>query len=81
MIRAFATASMVVVLARTAQPAPGERDELDACNAMIERAAAIATARRRPGRCRGSQKCRQIVKEWTLRDSRMSVDENGRPLR
>jgi hypothetical protein len=37
MIRAFATASMV--LARTAQPAPGERDELDACKAMIERAA------------------------------------------
>jgi hypothetical protein len=27
------------------------------------------------------QKCRQIIKEWTLRDSRMSVDENGRPLR
>jgi hypothetical protein len=39
MIRAFATASMVVVLARTAQPAPGERDERDACKAMIERAA------------------------------------------
>jgi hypothetical protein len=27
------------------------------------------------------QKCRQIIKEWTLRDSRMSVDENGRPLK
>ena len=25
--------------------------------------------------------CRQIIKEWTLRDSRMSVDEEGRPLR
>ena len=26
-------------------------------------------------------KCRQIIKEWTLRDSRRSVDEDGRPLR
>jgi hypothetical protein len=25
--------------------------------------------------------CRQVIKEWTLRDSRMSVDEEGRPLR
>ena len=25
--------------------------------------------------------CRQVIKEWTLRDSRMSVDEDGRPLR
>ena len=27
------------------------------------------------------QKCRQIIKEWTLRDSRMSIDENGRPMK
>ncbi len=27
------------------------------------------------------QRCEQIIREWTLRDSRMSVDENGRPLR
>ena len=27
------------------------------------------------------QKCRQMIKEWTLRDSRMSVDENGKPLK
>jgi hypothetical protein len=26
-------------------------------------------------------RCRQIIREWTLRDSRMSVDEHGRPLR
>jgi hypothetical protein len=39
MIRAFATASMVIGLARAAEPAPGERDPLNACNAMIERAA------------------------------------------
>jgi hypothetical protein len=27
------------------------------------------------------QKCRQMIKEWTLRDSRMSVDENGKPMK
>jgi hypothetical protein len=26
-------------------------------------------------------RCRQIIHEWTLRDARMSVDEQGRPLR
>jgi hypothetical protein len=26
-------------------------------------------------------RCRQIIKDWTLRESRMSVDEQGRPLR
>ena len=24
--------------------------------------------------------CRQVIKEWTLRDSRMTVDEDGHPL-
>jgi hypothetical protein len=27
------------------------------------------------------QRCRQIVRDWTLRESRMTVDEQGRPLR
>lgn len=27
------------------------------------------------------QRCWQIIREWSLRDSRMSVDEDGRPLR
>ena len=26
-------------------------------------------------------RCRQIIRDWTLRESRMSVDENGKPLR
>jgi hypothetical protein len=26
-------------------------------------------------------KCPQIIKEWTLRDSRRSVDEDGGPLK
>jgi hypothetical protein len=59
---------------------PGERDRLNACKAMVEHAGPTPAA----GAAHESadlQKCRQIIKEWTLRDSRMSVDENGRPLR
>jgi len=26
-------------------------------------------------------RCRQVVRDWTLRDSRMLVDQQGRPLR
>jgi hypothetical protein len=26
-------------------------------------------------------RCRQVIRDWTLRESRMSVDEEGRPLR
>ncbi len=58
----------------------GERDQLNACKALVDRAA--------PSQKSGSaqddpelQRCRQIIKEWTLRDARRSVDENGQPLR
>jgi hypothetical protein len=26
-------------------------------------------------------RCRQVIRDWTLRESRMSVDEEGRPVR
>ena len=58
------------------------RVERDACQAMIDRA---AQTRPETGTARQDeatlQRCRQIVRDWTLRDSRMSVDEKGRPLR
>jgi hypothetical protein len=79
MTRVFALASIAsVLLTDAAHAAPGERDRLNACKATVERAA------RTPGATPDDaelQKCRQMIKEWTLRDSRMSVDENGRPLR
>ena len=61
----------------------GERDQLNACRAMVDRAAqspksSSATAGEADP---GIQRCRQIIKEWTLRDARRSVDENGQPLR
>jgi hypothetical protein len=60
-----------------AHAVPGERDRLDACKAMVERAPAPGAA----PETAELQKCRQIIKEWTLRDSRMSVDENGKPMK
>ncbi len=61
---------------------PEGRAELDACRIMIDRAAQAA-----PNAASARQddaalaRCRQIVRDWTLRESRMSVDEQGRPLR
>jgi hypothetical protein len=61
-------------------PARAEgRSEFVSCQAMVERAAQSA---------QGAQpddatlaRCRQIIRDLTLRESRMSVDEQGRPLR
>jgi hypothetical protein len=59
-----------------------ERAKLNACEVLVERAAqsqnaGASTKQDDPELLR----CRQIIREWTLRDSRMSVDEHGRPLR
>jgi hypothetical protein len=81
MMRAIVRAAIAaVLLASPAQAAPGERDRLNACKAMIERLAQAQQTAATPDDAE-LQKCRQIIKEWTLRDSRMSVDENGRPLK
>jgi hypothetical protein len=50
---------------------------------MIDRAAQAANAGPAGARQDDAalQRCRQIVRDWTLRESRMSVDEQGRPLR
>jgi hypothetical protein len=61
----------------------GERDQLNACQALVDRASPSP----KPGAASSGQddpelqRCRQIIKEWTLRDSRRSVDEHGQPLR
>jgi hypothetical protein len=58
------------------------RIERDACQAMIDRAAQTRQETATTGQDEAAlQRCRQIVRDWTLRDSRMSVDEQGRPLR
>jgi hypothetical protein len=59
---------------------PGERDRLNACKDMVGRAGPPPAANAAAENAE-LQKCRQIIREWTLRDSRMSIDENGQPMR
>ena len=79
-MRLLVVLTTAALLASAAHAVPGERDRLNACKAMVERAGA-APAAGSPLETAELQKCRQIIKEWTLRDSRMSVDENGKPMR
>ena len=75
---------VLIVLAALAALLParaGERDQLNACRALVERAAQPERSAPAAQTDAELQRCRQIIKEWTLRDSRMSVDEQGRPLR
>jgi hypothetical protein len=74
---------MVAALAAVALPARAEdRGQLNACKTLLDRAAqASANASATRPDDAGLQRCRQIVREWTSRDQRMSVDEQGRPLR
>jgi hypothetical protein len=83
------TAALLLVVATLfadTLPARAEgRAEFVTCQAMIDRAkraveAATGTAGA-PQEEAALRRCRQIVIDWTLRESRMSVDENGRPLR
>ncbi|GAC1338006.1 MAG: hypothetical protein NVS4B4_11740 [Bradyrhizobium sp.] len=77
---------MVAALALISLPARAdERSLLNACQTLVDRAAALSaphatTAVARPGD-EELERCRQIIREWTLRDSRRTVDEHGRPLR
>jgi hypothetical protein len=71
---------VAALLMSAAHAVPGERDRLNACKAMVEHAGPAPAAGAAPESAE-LQKCRQIIKEWTLRDSRMSVDENGKPMK
>jgi hypothetical protein len=79
----LAAGILVVSVSLLSLPAYADgRTERDACQAMIDRAvqAPAKADATRPDEA-ALQRCRQIVRDWTLRDSRMSVDEQGRPLR
>jgi hypothetical protein len=71
----------VVALVPMSQSARADgRAELITCQAMIARVAQAGTASPLQDDT-ALQRCRQIVRDWTLRESRMTVDEQGRPLR
>ena len=74
----FAGPIIAALIATVALPAEaGERNQLNACKAKVERAAQASDAADDAELAR----CRQIVNESTLRDSRMSVDEDSQALR
>ena len=71
-------ACSIALLAALALPAHAEdRSMLVNCKAMVERAA------KDTGTASDAElvRCRQVIREWALRDARMIVDEQGRPLR
>ena len=76
-----AVSIMAATLAAISLPARAdERALLNACKTLVANAAQPLPASAKPDNAE-LQRCEQIIREWTLRDSRMSVDENGRPLR
>ena len=76
---------IVASLAAISLPARADdRSLLNACQALIDRAAQSAQDAAAAGVKTDDaelQRCRQIVREWALRDARMSIDEHGQPLR
>jgi hypothetical protein len=83
MMRVSSLRSIAIALAVLAAAMPAradDRTQLNTCKALVDRAARSQSASAKPDDAE-LQRCRQIIREWTLRDSRMSVDENGRPLR
>ncbi len=54
-----------------------DRSVLLNCKAMVERAEKDAGSASEAELTR----CRQVIREWALRDARTTVDEQGRPLR
>ena len=80
------TAAALVAGALTAaalQVRAEDRGQLLSCQAMLDRAAQAAKENDATATPDDTEltRCRQIVREWMLRDARMSVDERGRPLR
>ena len=72
------TALVVAAVAAIALPAHAEdRSVLLNCRAMVERASKDANATSEAELTR----CRQVIREWALRDARTTVDEKGKPLR
>jgi hypothetical protein len=68
----------VAALAAIALPAQAEdRSVLLNCKAMVERASKDTNAASEAELTR----CRQVIREWALRDARTTVDEDGKPLR
>jgi hypothetical protein len=73
--RVACTVALLTTLALSARAE--DRSVLIHCRSMVERAAKDANAASEAELAR----CRQVIREWALRDARMIVDEQGRPIR
>jgi hypothetical protein len=72
---------LMIACGATAPPALADpRDVLRDCEALLARAAEAKAGTDKPSDA-DIARCRQVVRDWTLRESRMLVDEQGRPMR
>ncbi|MDA9490547.1 hypothetical protein XI08_15935 [Bradyrhizobium sp. CCBAU 11361] len=67
---------IAALVATTALACAEDRSVLVNCKAMVERASKDANIASEE-----LTRCRQVIREWALRDARMTVDEGGKPLR
>lgn len=72
-----AVAAVLVLVAFVLPARAEDRSVLLNCKAMVERASKDANTASEAE----LRRCRQVIREWALRDARMIVDEQGRPLR
>lgn len=71
----------MTVCGLSASPAFADpRDVLRDCEALLARAADPKAGVVKPGDA-DVARCRQVVRDWALRESRMLVDEQGKPIR
>lgn len=68
---------LAALVALTLQARAEDRSVLVNCKAVVERASRDAKAASEAELVR----CRQVIREWALRDARTTVDEEGKPLR
>lgn len=68
---------MAALVPLTLQARAEDRSVLAKCKGMVERASKDAKATSETELVR----CRQVIREWALRDARTTVDEEGKPLR
>lgn len=82
-MRLGATIGAAALTAMALQARAEDRSQQVSCQALINRAVQAAKDNGAQAKTDDTElaRCRQIVREWMLRDARMSVDEAGRPLR
>ena len=80
-MRLLSPALLLMTVCASASPALADpRDVLRDCEALLARAADPKAGVDKPGDS-DVARCRQVVRDWTLRESRMLVDEQGKPMR